>query len=446
MMRTKLSRAPAIFAALAIFAATALALALAGCDNSASPGGGGTPTFTVSFTSTSGTVVAPQSVTEGGFATKPTPTRPWTVPAGLWLSADFAAASAAEYSVAEWRQPDGTPWVFATDAVTANITLAAHWAAPTVTVTPALAFTIIADAMTHVNNNTGPFTLAIDDDVTATATLSLSSASADLTIVGIGGEREITRTGTGRLFNVAVSEARLTIGNNITLVGRDGNTNDLVIVQNGGHLTMLDGSRITGHTSSAAGMATGLGAAVNVGNNGTFTMSGGTITGNTGTGTATWISGGVFVNADAGGRFYMEGGSITGNTRGAGIPADIYLNNAVSYLRLSGTAAIGHLTLNALLGGVNASIAVGPNWTGSVSNLSLRHGVNYIDAVISYWTDRTVLQAAGGHTLTAADVGRLNLNTARFIGNNEDVTQPVSQTHSIALEDVDTVGRLRANP
>jgi len=43
-------------------------------------------------------------------------------------------------------------------------------------------------------------------------------------------------------------------------------------------------------------------------------------------------------------------------------------------------------------------------------------------------------------------VGRLNLNTARFIGNNEDVTQPVSQTHSIALEDVDTVGRLRANP
>jgi len=167
-------------------------------------------------------------------------------------------------------------------------------------------------------------------------------------------------------------------------------------------------------------------------------------------GTATWISGGVFVNADAGagGRFFMEGGSITGNTRGAGIPADIYLNNDAPYLRLSGTAAIGHLTLNALLGGVNASIAVGPNWTGSVSNLYLRHGVNYIDAVISYWTGRTVLQAAEGRTLTAADVGRLKLNTARFIGNNEDVTELVSQTHSIVLENENgnTVGVLRANP
>jgi hypothetical protein len=174
-------------------------------------------------------------------------------------------------------------------------------------------------------------------------------------------------------------------------------------------------------------------------------MSGGSITENTGTGTPTWISGGVFVNAE--GRFYKEGGSITGNTRGAGIPADIYLNSDAPYLRLSGTAAIGHLILNALLGDGNASIAIGPNWTGSVSNLYLRHGVNYIDAVISYWTGNMVLQAAEGHTLTTTDLGRLNLNTARFIGTNaEDVTQLVSQAHSIVLEDGNTVGMLRENP
>ena len=445
MMRTKLSRAPAIFAALAIFAATALALALAGCDNSASPGGGGTPTFTVSFTSTSGTVVAPQSVTEGGFATKPTPTRPWTVPAGLWLSADFAAASAAEYSVAEWRQPDGTPWVFATDAVTANITLAAHWAAPTVTVTPALAFTIIADAMTHVNNNTGPFTLAIDDDVTATATLSLSSASADLTIVGIGGEREITRTGTGRLFNVAVSEARLTIGNNITLVGRDGNTNDLVIVQNGGHLTMLDGSRITGHTNDATSTANGAGAAVNVGTNGTFTMSGGKITGNTAVSANTNISGGVFM-LNATSQFIMTGGRIYGNYRGNGVtPADVLIPQAVNHFTLSGDASIDRLILDSGTAN-NSFITVGSDWTGSVDYLDLRAGTAFVSTVINDWTGNMVLQAAEGRTLTTADMGRFNLNTARFIGSTEGVTQLVNQAHSVELENGNTVGMLRANP
>ena len=57
-----------------------------------------------------------------------------------------------------------------------------------------------------------------------------------------------------------------------------------------------------------------------------------------------------------------------------------------------------------------------------------------------------VLQAAEGRTLTTADVGRIDWNTARFIGNTEGATQLVSQTSRIVLEDGDTVGMLRANP
>ena len=55
-----------------------------------------------------------------------------------------------------------------------------------------------------------------------------------------------------------------------------------------------------------------------------------------------------------------------------------------------------------------------------------------------------VLQAAEGRTLTTADVGRIDWNTARFIGNTEGATQLVSQTSRIVLED--GVGVLRANP
>jgi uncharacterized repeat protein (TIGR02543 family) len=105
------------------------------------------PVFTVTFYSDSGTEVDPQSVLEGTLATKPTPTRPRVVPAGLWLSAEFAAAS--EYSVYEWRQYDGTSWDFEAYTVTEDITLTAHWTAPAYT--PTLPFTTIADAMTHVN-------------------------------------------------------------------------------------------------------------------------------------------------------------------------------------------------------------------------------------------------------------------------------------------------------
>ena len=230
-------------------------------------------------------------------------------------------------------------------------------------------------------------------------------------------------------------------------MGLDGNTNDLVIVQNGGYLTMLDGSRITGHTNSGTSAASGAGAAVNVGGNGTFTMSGGIITGNTATAVSanTDISGGVFL-LNASSHFIMTGGRIYGNYRADGVTADVFISAAVNHFTLSGDARIGRLILSATTTG-NSFITVGSDWSGGVAYLDLRTNATSLGSAMTDWTGNRVLQAEGNHSFTTADLGRLNLNMARFIGNAEGVTQPVSQAHSIVLEDSNTVGRLRAtNP
>jgi len=347
----------------------------------------------------------------------------------------------AAYTFVEWRRPDGTVWNFATDTVTENITLTAHWAA----LTPALPFTTMAAAMSHANNNTasGPFTLAIAQDVTATGTLTLS-ANADLTVVGIGEEREINRTGLGRLFDVPASGARLTLGENITLRGHR-TAADLVRVQNGGRFYLKDGSQISGHANTSWAASGGAGAAVNIQANGTFTMSGGTITGNTASNVDTDNSGGVFMLNETS-HFIMTGGRIYGNHRGDGVtPADVFINAVVDHFTLSGDASIGRLTLGSSAD-INSFITVGSEWSGGVAYLDLRASSASVNTVINSWTGNTVLQAAEGRTLTAADVGRFNWNTARFIGNAEGITQPASQTRSIVLEDGAMRGVLRANP
>ena len=73
------------------------------------------PTFTVTFTSASGTSVSPQTVERGGRVTAPTTmpaTRPWVLTAGLWQM-----PLPTEYTFGEWRYGNDA-WDFATDTVT----------------------------------------------------------------------------------------------------------------------------------------------------------------------------------------------------------------------------------------------------------------------------------------------------------------------------------------
>ena len=96
----------------------------------------------------------------------------------------------------------------------------------------------VAQAVSHVNANAGEYTLLLSQDVTVLAEQHLNVGNRKLTIIGIGGEQKITRTGTanGRTFLVGASNQtgiELTIGNNITLQGRTANNNAVVTVQNG---------------------------------------------------------------------------------------------------------------------------------------------------------------------------------------------------------------------
>jgi hypothetical protein len=139
-------------------------------------------------------------------------------------------------------------------------------------------------------------------DIAESFSLGSTSIDAALMIRSSGdGEKTISLSGAGSLFTVA-SGATLTLGNNVTLQGRSGNTDSLVVVKSGGSLAMTSGSKITGNTVSSSG-----GGGVFVNNGGTFTMSGGEISGNTAA-----SGGGVIVSSS--GTFTMSGGEISGNT------------------------------------------------------------------------------------------------------------------------------------
>jgi hypothetical protein len=120
----------------------------------------------------------------------------------------------------------------------------------------------------------------------------------NITIVlrGVGGNRVIRLKSHGNMFRVH-SNVTLILDNNITLMGHNGNTGNMVTVD-GGMLKMNAGVTIAGNTTYGG---------VYVSSSGTFEMTGGTISGN---GKNTDTYGGV----DNRGTFTMSGGIIIGNT------------------------------------------------------------------------------------------------------------------------------------
>jgi len=264
---------------------------------------GPTNTFVVTFDFDNGTTVT-QTVLGGGWAVQPpTPKGAAFIPetAGLYAGAPPA------YTFAGW-QNNGEAFNFTTP-VAANITLTAHWAEPDVTPIGAVTANDLDAAVVHINVTPGEYTLLIDDNINAGAQ-TLNVANVKLTIIGIGGERTIQYTGAdnARFFDINNSVS-LTLGNNITLRGREnGSSVGFMRVLNG-NLIMLVGSKITGdNTSSVNG-----GIVTISGVNSSFTMQGGEITGNHNRDGSSASSGGVRVGSSA--TFTITGGSITGNTR-----------------------------------------------------------------------------------------------------------------------------------
>jgi len=277
----------------------------------------------------------------------------------------------------------------------------------------------VASAITYVNSNPKEFTLIIDQDVSA-APQSLSQTNAKLTIIGTGEERKITLSSNGALFTVGASSKTgigLTIGKNITLVGRENNNNSVVSIGENSTFTMLDGSKVTGNTTDY-----NLGGAIYLGGaNSSFIMNGGIITGNEGKDVSTVLrAGGLTINI-ATATVYLNGGSITGNS---GPTADISCNNGT--ITLSGNAAIGELCR--ALDGNPVKIAEG--WTGSVSKLNLRGTNNVLADIPEQYTGKQILEGANGYALKASDVAKFS-NAYFNIQQTPFASQPVSDTHKI---------------
>jgi len=117
-----------------------------------------------------------------------------------------------------------------------------------------------------------------------------------ITIRGDEAERTISLDSEGSMFSVGIG-VTLTLENNITLAGRENNTDSLLKVF-GGDVVINGGTKITGNSASYGG-------AVNI-LNGTFTMNGGVISGN-----SAFYGSGVYVGW--GKTFTMNGGVISGN-------------------------------------------------------------------------------------------------------------------------------------
>jgi uncharacterized repeat protein (TIGR02543 family) len=230
-------------------------------------------------------------------------------------------------------------------------------------------------------------------------TLYYSGKNVNVVLNGGTAERTVSLTTSGSLFTVA-SGVTLTLGNNVSLQGRNNNTTPLVQVNSGGTLVMNDGSKISGNSNTS-----GTGGGVYM-NGGTFTMTGGTISGNTASNgggvyaTGTWtmsggtISGNTAYNYGGGvyayNTFMMSGGTISNNTAYYG--GGVYASNT---FMMSGGAISGNSVSN-LGGGVYVESS--STFTMSGGAISGNTSSNYGGGVYAYGTFTLSGGAIGGNT------------------------------------------------
>jgi hypothetical protein len=308
-----------------------------------------------------------------------------------------------------------------------------------------------AKAVTYINANStasSEYTLVMALD-TECAPQTLNADNFKLTILGESGERKITLSSTGALFTVGAAGKTgisLTLGNNITLVGRADNNAPMVKATGGGAFTMLEGSKITGNTAPYTGTIDDLGVGVNVIANGVFTMKGGTITENTITGNGYEGIAPAGVCIGAGGKLVMQGGSITGNSglaTDAPYKCDVYVRQNVPPqavgLELSGNAVLGVVNIANSANNKPTMIAIGSGgWTGSMQVLNMRANV---EDVASLFVGETLLSATGGYTLTTADIAKFLLGQFLVMRDAAFPLSDITATHKIADSGAD-IGKL----
>lgn len=389
--------------------------------------------FKITFDSDGGSAINPENVIFEGKAKEPAKAPKKSVAASAIAYAGLYATEAGKisYTFDGWYKDGETdPFDFDTQ-ITGNVSLKAKWTLYGVDFTGAAGIAEIDKIVNYINANPAQYALLLDGDVNVigNTTRALSASGTKLTIIGIGSERTISLSSTGRILTVGASGAtgvELTLGNNVTVTGWAANTTSVLHVQNGAALTMLAGSKITGNTSSG-GSSGFYGAAVSVADASSFTMEGGTISGNSSTTASNLSVGGLYATGTS--NIALKGGNITGNTG----ECEILILQSVASFSLSGTANIGKLMLNAN-NVMFPVVTIASGWSGSVAALNLRGNSNVsIAEVATWWTGKPVLTGSGLNAATVAQVGLGN-----FLYNVSGSTQAISATHFID----DTTGEL----
>ena len=393
--------------------------------------------FIVSFDTGGGSIVEDVIVLPGGKVTKPEGVTRFTIRELYYaiIAADAAAPGiipAGAYNLNSiallgWNN-NGTPWDFDLDIPQGNITLTAEWSAVPVPYNPAFTF---AQAIATGNM---PIIFVLRNDINVTG-MTLASRSANVTFLGLGGQRTITQTDNLNLFNLT-GDSSVTLGKNIRLTRSDrAGPSTFIQLTGDSRFTMLEGSEISDVRSNVEGA----GVVMTIGEwrrepvyspptTATFTMEGGLITRNMiGRFKYTWVS--IIMVYDGGGKIIMRGGSITGNNyyehgtdtggadgHGTGliIPGkrvgggDICFDRAIRSIpfEISGNAEVDHIFVgNNIMGSGTYTdrdhyFTIGHNWTGRIGALIL-------DREAIGWLGGPFVGAAGGHTLTTADINRI---------------------------------------
>lgn len=180
------------------------------------------------------------------------------------------------------------------------------------------------------SNETYLFELTENYEVLNSETFGYIKGGVTVQLKGSGGEKIVTlnKDSLGSSLFIIKSGVTLVLDNNITLQGiTDTSTisggRNIVKVEDGGELVMLNGSKITGNITTGQ-----TGGGVYVSSGGKFTMSGGEISNNSIVSNSTIYTskgGGVFVYN---GIFIMENGRIINNSVG-GTSASTYANDGL---------------------------------------------------------------------------------------------------------------------
>jgi len=391
--------------------------------------------FTVTFDKDNGSVSTDIKIKQGDKVTKPSdPSKEAfkgdVSEAGLY----YGQPGSFPYRFIAWFTEDNKEWIF-DNAVSQDMTLKAKYknGHEPIDFSGMDGENEIEKSLAYNKENRvmSGYTLYIDRDIDLKPQPALDWTYATHTIVGFGeGERQIKLSEKGNLFTVGIDEdfisphtINLTIGKNITLVGRssggngnEDNDNPLILIRNGnnnlyGAFEMLDGSKITGNTNNTNNYS---GATVYIGHKGKFVMKGGEISGNTSNITNSSIVDVQYTSA----RLAMSGGKIYNNNSTADV---IILPDKLGYydfcLTLSGNAYIQNIIMsrNDSDNKNKGFITIEPGWISDDPNKTT---INLIAYSPNLWEDVMIIGPNNSHTMQPSDIEKFTLG--RFYSNNPE--------------------------